>query len=200
MGVVTGQGLMGLIRDRYGPRYGGACGDRRGVGAGARWPLPPDRALSAGPGGSVRGLYRGRLCRPSRLGTGRDGATCAAHAADRRGDRHRHGHGRHDACSLGAQLHPVVRGRQKAHCRGPAVRARGCDHRVRTDRSHWPLRDHHLRRHPARTRPPCEFRRRRRRSPCPLSGTVRSRPLRDRHHRCCDPCQRHIATVHRLFD
>ena len=25
MGVVTGQGLMGLIRDRYGPRYGGAA-------------------------------------------------------------------------------------------------------------------------------------------------------------------------------
>ena len=25
MGVVPGQGLMGLIRDRYGPRYGGAA-------------------------------------------------------------------------------------------------------------------------------------------------------------------------------
>src|SRR5215217_7655847 len=25
IGVVTGQGLMGLIRDRYGPRYGGAA-------------------------------------------------------------------------------------------------------------------------------------------------------------------------------
>ena len=27
-----------------------------------------------------------------------------------------------------------------------AIRARGCDHRVRADRCHWPLRGHHLRR------------------------------------------------------
>src|SRR5512132_210899 len=48
MGVVTGQGLMGLIRDRYGPRYGGVatvllvlanlgttCAELAGVAAGS---------------------------------------------------------------------------------------------------------------------------------------------------------------------
>ncbi len=137
MGVVTGQGLIGLIRDRYGPRWGGSAmallllanlgttcaelagvaagfelfglalsggarGDHRSVCAGARRPFPSDRALSASPGGSLRGLYRGRFRGPSRLGAGRQRSTGAAYATNRRRDRDHHCHRRNHAGALGA--------------------------------------------------------------------------------------------------
>src|SRR5215217_7249331 len=89
IGVVTGQGLMGLIRDRYGPRYGGAAlallvlpnlGTTCAELAGGRWvravrhPPLPGGANTAVP---IRQLS-------GRGGAGSGDCSAARHAADRR--------------------------------------------------------------------------------------------------------------------
>ena len=190
-GVVTGKGLMRLVRERYGAgarsRRAGRAGRRehrhdlrrvrrrrRRRGAArrheplrARCRSPPRpsacwccaaastasstccsrSASSSSPtsssgflahpdwGAAARGLVVPAACRDARDGGPRLG-------------RHR----RHDARAVGPRVHPVLRGRQAAARRRPALRARRRGQRRGADRRHRLLRRRRLRRDAARRR------------------------------------------------
>ena len=181
MGVVTGKGLLALVREHYGwpgtavalpalrqPRDAvrGVRRDRGRPGARRRrQPLHQRpgrrrrrvRARAAGlvspcrahPAGAERGLAhvrRRRLSRAPRLERNREGTRRAQHPADARRPARRRRDRRHDACALGACVHPVLRGQQAPARRGPALRARRRGRRRRADRDHRRLRRRRLRR------------------------------------------------------
>ena len=122
--------------------------------AGAARQLPPRRARAAGARRRLRRLRRRRrrwphpdwgaaAARPGRARRCRGPATRSL-IVD--GDR------RHHARAVGAELHPVVRGRQAADGRRPALRAGRRGHRRGAHRRHRVLRRGRLRGHPARQR------------------------------------------------
>ena len=96
-------------------------------------------------------IVSGMLAHPD-WGAAAQGPGRAEPAAQPRGAAGRRGHGRHDAGAVGARLHPVLRRRQAARGRGPALRARRRHRRRRADRGDRLLRRRRLRRDAARRR------------------------------------------------
>ena len=78
-----------------------------------------------------------RCPRPGRAERASDASRAPGHHGDRR----------NDIGSLGARVHPVVRGRQEALRGRPALRADRCRHRCGDDRSDRVLRRRHMRGH-----------------------------------------------------
>ena len=155
MGVVTGQGLIGLVRQRYGVRSGGAalaalvvanvgttCAEFAGIAAGSelfgvsRYVSVPAAAVTVSLlvlRGSFHRVEHFLLLlsavflayvvvgysRSSRLGGGAARPVRAEHARQRRIACDRHRHRRHHSRAVGALVHSVLRGRQKASHRRP---------------------------------------------------------------------------------